>query len=174
MKWPQATEEENDENVAPEPYIVTSKNPYAALGEAMEAEEAAEAEAARVAAAEAEAAKNRMVALVAPVASVASAAVSVVVAGGTPVARRTRHAFNYVSETMTGVVAAVANSPMIKRSRTVVENVLKPTQSEAPKPVEAPKRAVPKAAPKAAPKAVPKPAADNAPRRSSRLRPTGA
>ena len=60
MKWNESTEE-NDENVAPPtPYIVSSKNPYAALGEAMDAEEAAEAEAARVAAEERQAADEEL------------------------------------------------------------------------------------------------------------------
>lgn len=101
-----AEEAEEEEPTVPSPFIKNTKNPYAALGAMMEAEEA-EAEAEANALAKAAASKN----VVEHVADAVANAMSK--ASKTPVARRTRTAFKSITQTMSDVVAAVSNSPMI-------------------------------------------------------------
>lgn len=145
----------------PSPYIVNTKNPFAALGDLMDMEEAEEEAAAK---AEAEAVSKRAVAAKP---SKITAAVEAVAAS--PIVRRTRGA---IRSTFEKVVDFVKNSPaLVDRSRSVLTEQNKSSANEKVEvkvPAAAPKRAI--AAPKraaAAPEAAPM-------RRSSRLRPTAA
>ena len=155
--------EEDVESVA-SPYIVDSKNPFGVLGDDMMTDEPS--------AAKPVAAKKNIVEVVAEAASETIKAV-----GSTPVARRTRTAFKSISNTMSGVVAAIVNSPA---HFAAMANKPAPAEPAEKPEVKAPAKSVTKPAakpPVAKAKATAAPAmvADNAPtRRSSRLRPVAA
>lgn len=109
-----------EEPSAPSPYIIDSKNPYAALGDLMDAEEAEEArEAEEKAKAEAAAAKKAEATKKAAKGDKKDESFIEAVAAS-PIVRRTRGALKAFSTTFEKVVDFVKNSPqMVERTRSV-------------------------------------------------------